>query len=216
MRMRRLVQAASITGVALFVMAASATAFPITFNTSAAGTGFGLNGIGGLTLNNTSGVAATLKFTPNPNDVQGGPTNISLGSFTLTCATCGAANVGLSSTFGAFTLEMILTDVTDVATGKFIGTSTGGTVFAGVSPIDVYWAPLQLGPAGNNALTGSFGPSIFRTTVYTGVVAPNNNGGVSTVQGSLVSSAIPEPATLGLVGAALLCLGMVSRKKFSN
>ncbi len=60
MTIKNLVHAASITGVAFFMMAASASAAIITFNTEAAGTGFGVGGAGGLTLNNTSGVAATL------------------------------------------------------------------------------------------------------------------------------------------------------------
>lgn len=219
MQLRRLVQAASITGVALVVMAASATAYPISFNTSASGTGFGAGGGLGLSLNSApGGQAATLVFAPNMGDTQGGPTNINLGSFTLACATCGAFGSGLSATFAPFTLEMILTDVTDGGTGKFIGSSTGGEVFTGVSQIDVFWVPLSLGPGTNNALSGSFGPSVFTIDLKTLVVSPTSGTtpGLSTVQGTLSSSAVPEPATVGLVGAALLGLGLLGRKKPSK
>jgi hypothetical protein len=37
--------------------------------------------------------------------------------------------------------------------------------------------------------------------------------GSTTVQGTISSSAIPEPATLSMVGGALLGLGLLRRKK---
>ena len=54
MKLGRLVQAASFAGVAIAIMAASASAGPITFNTTATGSaGTGFNGTG----NNHAGLA---------------------------------------------------------------------------------------------------------------------------------------------------------------
>jgi hypothetical protein len=47
------------------------------------------------------------------------------------------------------------------------------------------------------------------------IVAPNSGSpaGDTTVQGTVNSSAIPEPATLLLLGAGLLGLGVLRRKR---
>ena len=215
MNIRRIAQAASIAGVATFVMAASASAAIITFNTQAPGTGFGVGGAGGLTLNNSSGAAATLVFEPQPDTTYGVPSNVNFGIFTLDCVTCTTQAIGTGTHFDPFTFNMVLTDVTDGATGQFVGTSSGGNVWHNTSEITLNWLPLQLGPGTSGALTGSFGPTTFETTARTRIVAPNSglDVGQTTVQGNLDSAAVPEPATLSLVGGALLGLGMLCRKR---
>jgi len=215
MTLRRLVQAASITGVAVFMMVGSASATTVTYNTNAAGTGFGGSS---LTLNNSTGQAATLTYIPDVNITTGVPSNVNFGNFTLVCGTCSTQAIGTGSFFNSFTFDLVITDVTDGATGQFVGTSTGGQVFSDVSQVTVNWAPLQLGPGTNNATSGDFGPTIVTTTVFTGIVAPNSGAvpGQSTVQGFVNSSAVPEPATLSLVGGTLLGLGMLRRKRFSR
>lgn len=208
-------QALSITGATILIMAASASASTITYSTNAAGTGFGGST---LTLNSNVGAAATLTFMPDVNITTGVPSNVNFGNFTLVCPNCSTQAIAAGSHFNAFTFNLIITDVTDSATGQFVGSSTGGTVFSDVSQLTVNWAPLQLGPGSSNAMTGNFGSTIFSTTVFTGIVAPNSGEipGQSTVQGFVSSSAVPEPATLSLVsGALLLGLGVMRRKKKS-
>ena len=108
MNFGRYVQAAFITGVAISMMAASASAGTITFNTSATGSaGTGFNSSGNLTLNQTSGVAASLGFVPDPNATVGVPGNINYGNFTLTCALCTTQAIGIGSTFNAFTFDLV-------------------------------------------------------------------------------------------------------------
>jgi hypothetical protein len=220
MNIRRMAQAASIAGVAIFVMAATASAAIITFNTQAVpGTGFGVGGAGGLSLDSSSGAPATLVFQPQPNTTYGVPSNVNFGIFTLECVTCTTqppSGTAGSAQFDAFTFNIVLTDVTDGATGQFVGTSSGGNVWHNASDITLNWLPLQLGPGTSGALTGSFGQTTFETTVRTRIVAPNSglDVGQTTVQGSLDSaSAVPEPATFTLVGGALLGLGMLCRKR---
>ena len=215
MPLRRLFHAASITGVAVFMMVASASAATVTYNTNAAGTGFGGSS---LTLNNSTGQAATLTYIPDINITTGVLSNVNFGNLTLVCGTCSTQAIGRGSFFNSFTFDLIITDVTDGATGQVVDTSTGGQVFSDVSQVTVNWAPLLLGPGANNATSGDFGPTIFTTTVFTGIVAPKSAAvpGQSTVQGFVNSSAVPEPVTLSLVGGALLGLGMLRRKRFAR
>ena len=197
--------------------AASANGAPVTFSTNAAGTGFA--GVD-LILNNSLGAVATLTFVPGVNITTGVPSNVNFGNFTLVCSTCSTQAVGSGATFPSFTFHLVITDVTDGATGLIVGTSSGGSVFSDVSQISIIWAPLQLGPGTNQATSGNFGPTIFTTTGFTGIVAPNSGTipGQSTVQGfvdSVNSDDVPEPVTLGLVGSALLGLGLLGKMRLS-
>ncbi len=212
MKLNRFLNAALMIGVAVSTMAATASAAAITYNTNAAGTQFGS---GGLSLANTSGVAATLAFSPNPSSNTGVPSGLNYGDFTLTCGGCGTQASGLGSIFAAFTFNLIVTDVTDGGVGTFIGTSTGGAVFSDLSGITISWLPTQLGTGTNNATSGTFGPTSFGITPLSIIVAPNSGNplsGNTTVQGTINSSAVPEPATFGMLGAALIGLGLMRKR----
>src|SRR5579872_7084072 len=113
MQIGRILQAASIVGVGLFMMAASVSATTITFNTNGSGTGFSGTS---LTLNDSSGAAATLTFIPDGDTSSGVPSNVNFGNFTLVCATCSTQAIGTGSVFGGFTFDLIIDDVTDGAT----------------------------------------------------------------------------------------------------
>ena len=221
MKIRRLVQAASITGVAMFMMTASAAT--LAFDTTASS---GFNGTTNWTLLSTSGEAGTLKFLPNGGNVSGVPTNANFGTFVLACPTCSALDslIPKFAGFAPFTFDLYITDITDGATGKITGTSqfipntNPAEVYFNTSPMRILWSPLILGPGANGALTGNFGPTSFTTFNPTLIVGPTSGtlDGNTTIQGFVDSNAIPEPATLGLVGAALLGLGLLGRKKLSN
>lgn len=210
----KLQRTAALTAFTAILFAAPASAVIITYNTNGAGTGF--SGGTSLSLSNSSGTSATLIFEPNGNTVTGVPSNVNFGNFTLACPACTTQALGTGATFNPFSIDLVITDVTDGgATGTFVGTSTGGAVYSDVSQLTVNWAPLVIGPGTTNASSGNFGPTTFSTTSFTGIVAPNSGGasaGVSTVQGFVTSSAVPEPATYGMVGLALVGLGFLRRK----
>jgi hypothetical protein len=211
----RFVQAASL-GAVVLAMAASANAAAITFNTSATGSaGTGFNSSGSLSLNQSSGTSATLGFVADPNASVGIPSGINFGNFTLVCASCTTLAGGVGATFGAFTFDMVITDVTDGATGTFVGTSAGGSVYLDQSTIVIAWAPAQIGTGTNHASSGNFGSTFFTTTPFTIIVNPTSGAqiGSTTVQGALGgASGVPEPATLSLVGGALLGFALLRRQ----
>jgi hypothetical protein len=205
-------QAASATAVAVFMMVASASAGTITYTTNSAGTEFFGDG---LALDSTGGAAAVLTFHPNTSSISGLPSNINLGTFGLVCATCGTQASGLGTLFASFTFDLVVDDTTDGATGEFVGTSTGGTVWSDVSNVAMTWAPMQLGPGATGALTGSFGGTDFTISSPTGIVAPNSGTtpGSTTVQGAVTAATgVPEPTTFVLLGGALLALSAQRRK----
>jgi hypothetical protein len=201
------------------MMAASASAAAITFNTSMTGAsaGSGFNGANSLSLSSIGGVAATLSFEPDGNASPALPSGINFGIFDLSCPTCTiqGAPSAKGATFGAFTFDLVIFDLTDNATGVFVGTSTGGSVFLDQSTIKITWAPAQLGTGTNNAKSGNFAGTFFTITPFSIIVNPTSgaNAGQTTVQGMIDSSTVPEPATLSLMGGALLGLVWLRRKK---
>jgi hypothetical protein len=115
--------------------------------------------------------------------------------------------------FSPFTFDLVISS--QGTFGKFIGTSSGGTVGIATSTINIAWTPLQLGPGTLGAFggDGSFDLAYFTINTPTGIVAPNSGQdiGQTTVQGAVAS--IPEPTTLSLIGGALIGLGVWRRKR---
>lgn len=215
MKIRRSILAAPFTVAAILIMmlAATASASSIVYDTTDS-TSTGFNGTNVLTLNSTSGVAATLVYTAVGDTTVGVPTNINLGKFVLTCPSCGPATSGASAVFASFTFDLFLsldTPTIDVGIGEFIGTSTGGTAWSDSSNISITWSPLMIGPGTTGATSGTFGSNIFTITSPTLVVSPNTNLGTTTVQGAVTQT--PEPATMAMVGGLFIGLAGMARRK---
>ena len=218
MKLGRFLQFALIAA-AVFIFALSANASSITYATNSAQNGY--NGIpGNLTLNGVGfgGGSATLVFSGIPSTLVGLPTNIALGQFNLTCTACTNLTPGTAgATFAAFTADLFVTDVTDGGIGEFIGSSTGGTVFADSSTMSITWitpASLTLGPGTLNAQgITTFGTSYFVVFTPTPIVAQNTNDGITTVQGQVNSTLAPEPTTMAMVGGLFVGLAALARKR---
>jgi PEP-CTERM motif len=222
MRFGRFFRAALIV-TAAFVLVGSASASTIFFTTvGGLGHSTGFNGIGGdVTLNSTSGTngaSAVLTYVPFTT-ITGvaTPSNTNFGEFDLNCNSCTNQGGGAGATFGAFTFQLFVYDTTDGAVGEWIGTAAGGTVYNDQSAIGmtINWqTPLTLGPGGNAAVSGNFGTTFFTINSTTQIVSPNTNGGVETVQGTVNSNgAIPEPATMAMVGGLFIGLAVLARKR---
>jgi hypothetical protein len=204
MRITHLFRAALIAGVALLLMAASASATPITYGTSGAGTGF--NGSSALLLNGTNG--ATLTFATILSNPISSPTGLSYGEFQLLCTACTSTT---GASFAPFTFSLMVSQtVPTIGGGTFLGSSSGGTVTSLSNTLVINWSPILLGPLTNNALSGTFGSSMFTTTNPTILVALGTNNGTTSVQGLVTST--PEPMTFLLIGSGLVGLGLLRRK----
>ena len=217
MKIGRIVQAVSITGVALFMMAVSGRAAPVTFDTLSSAFVSGstclMPALGTSCVNSSSGAAGQLGFVADPSASATG--NVNFGNFTLVCATCTTMAGGIGSFFPAFTFDLVIHDSTDGAFGTFVGSASAGAIYLDGSTINITWLPVQLGPGASNASSGNFGTNFFNIAPTTRIVNPTSGAqiGSTTAQGAINSSAVPEPATLGLVGGALLGLGLLRRKK---
>ena len=214
MQGRFIIRAGALAVAVLFLAVGVSSASTIVYDTS--DSPLTMFGSGGLVLDSTGGATATLTYNPLGDTSVGTPSNINLGDFLLACPSCGTQASGLGTNFGAFTFDLVITDDTDGASGEFVGSSSGGSVWSNVSQVSISWVPVALGPGTSNALSGDFGTTIFSISTPTLIVAPDSGtpAGDTTVQGTISAAAsAPEPATTALVGGALISLAALVRRK---
>lgn len=218
MNFKRLILTTSVAGAGMLLMAAGASANSITFNTNQPNSGFDGEGSGSLIWGDTSGASATLTLTLNPGTTIGVPSFVDLGNLLLSCPGCSTQAEGTGSYFAPFTVDLEVDDTTDGATAMFIGTASGGTIYSDTSNILISWAPAQIGPgpAVGPDSSGNFGNTEFQIFSPTPVVAPDSGGGDTTIQGYVNTSATPEPATMALLGGALIGLGLFGKRLKKN
>ena len=219
MKLGRFIQAAVIVAAA-FMLVATASASSILWNDNGSGTKFtsftgGTITGAGLILTYTSGSEVfTLTFAPNPgsSNSNASGSNVNYGDFILACTSCTTA-----VTFPAFSFNLVVDDLdAGSGVGTFTGTSSAASVSATSSAINITWLPTQIGPFTGHATSGNFGPDYFLypSNGSTGIVAPNSNGGDTTIQGPVYNNGTtPEPATMAMVGGLLLGLGALARKR---
>ena len=172
-------------------------------------------GVGG-TLSGTNGGTIFFDYLLAGNPFHATtPSVATLGQLDVTCAACTLSTAAnpISSAFAPFTLDLIISDTTDGGPAQmFVGTSTGGFFYTDESTVSIIWTPSSL-------TFGASGQTTFASPAFTGVNDPSpgvlGNYQVTSIQGFVSSNAVPEPATFGLMGGALLAFG-IFRKKLSR
>lgn len=207
--------------VGAFIGLACSAKASVVYSVSGDFTVFNGSGVDALSEDFTSGLDTfSLTYTISPgaanNTVSSFPSNENLGVLMLACtAGCDGATVD----FPSFTFVITIDDTTDGGMGTFVGTSAGGNVSynsvsqLGSSAVDISWSPLQLGPNAQAATSGSFGTTFFTINSTSGIVDPSTNHGATTIQGTISSTLVPEPAAFGMLGAGLMGLGIIARKR---
>jgi hypothetical protein len=181
-----------------------------TFNCTNSAT---LSGCGTSAVNIGPGGASDLEFSFTGSNASGlvPPTGNSIGDFFFTCfiggTGCGPLTVPTGITL---TINISQTSPTSGSGNLSIdgtlvpgGSPAGGTSTGGLT---LNWTP--------SAGTLSIG-SIKYTVAnfpYT-LVPPSSNGGDVTLQASIVDTTAPEPTTLALMGAGLVAIGFVARRR---
>jgi flagellin len=198
-----------LTSLAAFAGLASAT---VSYQVSA-----NFNGNAVTTSNTTatiSGASDTLTLTWINNEPAGPvtpPSNTTWGSLYVTISGASADTFAFTGTSLTILLTDLATGGTVTETGTFSGTfSVAAGQSAPSSSGQISWAP-------NGPQTASGGSTVVFTTDVTDAIGLNLGltNANSTVNGTINSSAVPEPATFGMLGAALVGLGFFARKRKS-
>ena len=139
---------------------------------------------------------ANLVFMPALSTSVTPSTNINLGIMNLS---------GGSGSFIGDTFTLTITQTAPTPGGTSTSSTTvTGTVTSTSSGIDLNFSPTHFSIASNPAVTYTLQSDYF-------IVAPNTNSGETTLQA--FASVAPEPASLGLMGASLLGLGLLVRRR---
>jgi len=175
--------------LALLFCGVSAFAGSVTYSTSGAFSGTDASGSG---LANGS---ATITYNPQSSITVSTPTGINIGSLVV---------AGGSGTFSGDTFALTIWQTSPSTGNSTTSTTISGSVSGNSNNILVSFSPASFS-------IGSITYTLQNSTYF--LVAPNTNSGVTSLQANVVA---PEPASLGLIGASLMGLGMAFRRRFAK